>query len=43
MEGENFSNLFENTEIWFSRTQFRTHHNAWLGNASKEEQFNRIK
>ena len=43
VEGENFSNLLENIIIWSSRTHFRTRQNTWLGNASKEEQFNRIK
>ena len=42
-EGENFSNLFEKIEIWFSSTLFRTHQNNCLGNASKEEQFKRMK
>ena len=43
MEVENYSNLFANIFIWFSRTRFRTHHNNWLGNASKEEHFKRTK
>ena len=43
VEGKFFFNLFENVEIWFSSTHFRTNNNAWIGNSSEEEKFKIIK